>query len=130
MFEEDTLLFSDNNTLYAGKDLGETLELYDASPEKEEMDLVGIIEMATPTIGRDYSDSYNGVFNQRMALLNGQLYAYEDQHLEKATHPIFQVSDIHTQETLFQGSVEPRDSSKYESTRIELYEFHIDTSTN
>ncbi|MDZ7836097.1 MAG: hypothetical protein U5K84_12980 [Alkalibacterium sp.] len=108
-FEEETLLFTDNDTLYAGKDLGDTIELYQVNADDQEMDLIGTIEMATPTIGREM-DAYNGFFNQRMSVLNGKLYAYEDQYTENTNRPLFQVSDIQTQETLFQGTVEPRDS--------------------
>ena len=134
LFEEETLLFSDNDTLYAGKDLGDTIELYEVNAENQEMDLIGAIEMATSTIGREM-DAYNGFFNQRMSVLNGKLYAYEDQYAETAeTHsmgvarPLFQVSDIQTQETLFQGTVEPGDSSKQDMTSIEIHEFRIDPS--
>lgn len=133
--EEKTLLFTDNDTLYAGKDLGEAIELYEVDAEDQETDLVGTIEMASATIGRDFSDSYNGRFNNHMTISNGKLYAYEVQTAEAAgnhsagvTRPIFQVSDIQTQETLFQGTVEPRDSSKHDATSIELYEFGIDPS--
>ncbi|WP_368645569.1 hypothetical protein AB4027_00470 [Alkalibacterium putridalgicola] len=133
--EEETLLFTDNDSLYAGKDLGEAIELYEVNSENQETDLVGTIEMVSATIGRDFSDSYSKTFNQSMTISNGKLYAYEVQTAEAAgnhsagvTRPIFQVSDIQTQETLFQGTVEPRDSSKHDAISIELYEFGIDPS--
>lgn len=133
--EEKTLLFTDNDTLYTGKDLGDSIELYEVSPEDQKTDLIGTIEMASSTIGRDVSDSYSKIFNQRMTVLNGKLYAYEvqssenaDDHSTRVARPVFQISDIQTQETLFQGTVEPRDSSSHDATSIELNEFRIDPS--
>ncbi|MER2063094.1 MAG: hypothetical protein ABS873_00455 [Alkalibacterium sp.] len=133
--EEETLLFTDNDTLYAGKELGDSIELYEVSPEDQKTDLVGSIEMASPTIGRDVSDSYSKTFNQRMTVLNGKLYAYEVQssentgdHSTGVARPVFQISDIQTQETLFQGTIEPMKSGNHDATSIELYEFGIDPS--
>ncbi|MFO8069427.1 MAG: hypothetical protein R6U02_05520 [Alkalibacterium sp.] len=130
LFEEETLLFTDNDKLYVGKDLGDTIELYEMNVENQNMDLVGTIAMATPTIGRDEETLYNNLFNQRMTVLNGKLYAYEPQHSENNTRPLFQISDIETQETLFNGTIGPDDTAENDTTNIDVFEFRLDTANN
>ncbi|OJF97114.1 hypothetical protein [Alkalibacterium sp. 20] len=130
LFEEDTLLFADNDKLYVGKDLGDTIELHEMNADDQNLDLVGSIEMATPTIGREEGTHYNNLFNQNITLLDGRLYAYETQYSDDISRPLFQITDIKTQETLFNGTIEPKDMAKHDSTNIDVFEFRLDTLNN
>ncbi|SFC50462.1 hypothetical protein SAMN04488102_10885 [Alkalibacterium subtropicum] len=129
-FEDiETLLFTDNDTLYVGKALNEAIELYQIDLTGEEMSLISTIEMASPSILHE-TENYNGLFNQNLSILDGKFYAYGYEYTEDIGRPLFQVTDIETQETLFQGTIEPKDTSKRESTTINLFELQIDPENN
>ncbi len=130
MFEEKTLLFTDNDTVYVGKDLGDTIELYEMNLDNEKLNPMGTIMMATPTIGDEDGNYYNGVFNSSMTILDGKFYAYETQHTDNVSRPLFQVTDILTQETLFNGTIKPKDTAKENSTNIDIFELRIKTENN
>jgi len=126
MFEERTLLFTDNNTLYVGKVLEDSIELYEMNEENQDMSLLGTIPSSIPSIGQE-EYVYN-FFNQNMTILDGKLYAYGNEYTEEASSPILQITDIETQETLFDGTIEPKDSTDKNTTDIKVYDFSLDPS--
>lgn len=127
LFEEDTLLFTDNDTLYVGKDLGEAIELYEMNGEDQDLTLIGTIAMATSTIGDDEGGYYNGIFNQKMTIMDGMFYAYESQYTDNVSRPFFQVTEIETQETLFNGTIMPTDMAKSTNTNVDVFEIRINS---
>lgn len=130
LFEEDTLLFTDNDTLYVGKDLGDAIELYEMTEEGQDMNLIGTITMATSTMGDEDGSYYNGIFNSTMTIMDGMFFAYESQYTDNISRPLFQVTEIETQETLFNGTIMPKDTAKNDNTNVEVFEFRIDSSNN
>lgn len=130
LFEEKTLLFTDNDTLYVGKDLGNSIDLYEMDTEILGLNTMGTIQMTTPTIGDEDGNYYNGVFNRTQTILDGKFYAYETEFTDDVARPLFQVTDIETQETLFNGSLMPKDTSKGESTSIDVFDLRIKSENN
>jgi len=128
--EEETLLFSDNDTIYVGKPLNESIELYEMNPDDKEMTLLGTLEMATPIMGQEDSSFYSDRFNQSVTILDGKLYTYGQEYVDEVSRPIFQITDVHTQETLFKGTVMPKDMTEADATSIEVMEYRLDPLRN
>lgn len=125
LFEEDTLLFTDKEQIYLGKNLEESLELYEMNPDDQKLTTIGTIQMNSPTIGRYPAETYSELFNSRITIFDEKLYAFEQEHADRTSYPVFQITDIQTQETLFLGRVETADSSKIDTTNIRMYEYQL-----
>lgn len=125
--ENDTLVLSDGETIYVGKDLGETIELNELNMDSEALNLIGSIDMVTPTIGRTQYDTYGHYYQPYLFIADEKLYAYEEDYSQDISLPTFQVSDISTQDTLFSGVLELKDSELAEDYQISLYQYDFIT---
>lgn len=123
-FDEGTRLFTDKNTLYVGKKTNGAIELYALNQDDQKRTLLGEIELSVSVAEEEML--YNGSFNQYMSISNGKLYAYG--YSEDASKPVLQVTDIKTQETLFDGTIELKNVKKNESTSIDIIEYRLNPS--
>lgn len=128
--DEETLVLSDGNKVYIGKDLKETIELHEIDIETQELSLIGTLNMVSPTIGREDPFYYQETHNNSIHITDGKLYAYEADYTTESGRPLFQVIDIESQETVFSGSIEPKDSTDSKGIEIMLHRYQVINDLN
>lgn len=124
--EENMRLFTDNDKLYVGKVAKDNMGIYELKDDNQNMTLLGKFELSPSDTSND-ALGYNH-FNQNMTILNGKLYTYE--YPEDMNRPLFKVTDIRTQEILFSGTIEQKDSNNEESPFIDIIEYRLNPMAN
>lgn len=131
LFEEnETLLLTDHDRVYVAEDSGETLELYEMNQQTEALEVMGTIQMASSSIGRNQQYLYNEFFYQNMTVLDGKLYAYGQDEFKGSTLPVFQVIDLEKNETLFLGRLDGSDGTKMDAPNIDVIEYRLNPAAN
>lgn len=125
IFEEKTILLTDQDDLYLAKDKGETMDFFTFNPENKEILALGEIEISSPFIGRDQENVYSQYFNERIALSKDKLYLYGQENFQESLLPAFQVSDIKTQNTLFLGKIDFLNPELEDNRNIQIFDFYL-----
>lgn len=123
--DEEMVVFVDEETVYVGRDLGETIELHEMDVTSQTLESIGSLDMATSTIGR--SDGYYSTiqFNNYFQAFDGKLYLYEEDYSNEISRPLFQVIDLDSQDTLFSGTVEVKDTEAKNNYTIYINDYSI-----
>ncbi|GAA0371647.1 hypothetical protein GCM10008932_23690 [Alkalibacterium iburiense] len=122
--DSQTIVLAEEDTVYVGKNLGDTIEIHEMHIETQELDRIGSLEMATPRIGR--GDLYHHDPNStNLHIIDGKLYAYENDYSNEVSRPLFQVIDLETQETLFTGFIDVKDSQDVRNYELLLNNYSI-----
>lgn len=124
-FKKETILLTDQDHLYLGKDLGEVLDLYEVNPDTKELESIGELTMKSPLIGRDQAQNFPQNFNERITISDGKLYAYGQEQIQGVHLPVFQINDLKTLEALFLGRIDHLNPKSTNKKNIDIFEFQV-----
>lgn len=143
--EGDFIVMSEEESLLIGLNLGETIEWSRWNVDDDTFTDIGSSEMMTPTIGRSQVHYYSSLYNQGLQLIDGYLYAFEEgyfeeihtvasdpnfQNHEQISHPLFQVIDIESMDTVFSGYFTPEEQDDLSRPMLSLFDFGYSIFSN
>lgn len=125
--EEDTIILTDSDTVLVGNDLGDTIEWSNWDYEDDSLTPLGESDMISQTIGRIPVQYYDTTFNQGLQLINGRIYALEQESTEESmTRPLFQVIEQESLDTVFSGYFNVNSVADTSQMDIELFDYTFD----
>ena len=131
LFETDTLLLTDHETIYVAEDLGSTLNFYEMNLENEKLEELGEVQLQSPSMGRiEDIYSYDRSFNPNIIVLDGKLYTFEQELIKDSFLPVFQIVDLKTQETLFLGRLDQLDDPSDRNISIGVTSYRLNKLKN
>lgn len=126
-FEDgETVILTESDTVLVGNDLGDTIEWNEWDFEGETLTNLGTSAMITPTIGRVPVHYYENSFNQGLQLINGHIYAFEQEASESSSRPLFQVIEQDSLDTVFSGYFNANSTSDVSRFNIEVLDYSFD----
>ncbi len=131
LFETNTLLLTDQVDIYTAEDLGSSLNFYKMNLENEKLEELGEVQLHSPLMGRtEETYSYDQSLNPNITVLDGKLYAFEQELIEDSYLPVFQVVDLKTQETLFMGRLDRLDDASDKNISIGITNYRLNELKN
>lgn len=130
LFEADTYLLTDRDTIYVAEETDNQLDFYELNPETEELEAIGEIQLEFSNLGEDDLFYYDHAFSRNIAVLDGKLYTFKHQDINGSFLPVFQIVDLESQETLFFGKIDQLNSNQQNPISIEATTFNLNSQTN
>ncbi|MCC5893946.1 MAG: hypothetical protein JJU16_00660 [Alkalibacterium sp.] len=130
-FEEgETVVLTEAETILVGNDLEDDIVWSEWNFEDDSLTEQGTASMVTPTIGRVQVHYYDYTFNQGLQLINGRIYAFEEDYVEDMSRPLFQVIDLDSFDTVFSGYIGVETNLDTSQAELVVYEYSLDYLLN